>query len=297
MKSRLIPKPFVVVLLWGIAATSVPSEAAENVARTLQEALKERGFYTAAPSGVMDEQTRAALKRFQIREGLTVTGEPDAATLQALGNGPPSGVAAARDNVPARERAQQMVTSDRDFLERVEAMEAQGTPAARAPVESTRLPPVAAPPEPAAVERRTEPLRREESPAQPAAEPPGAVSDDAVIRFVQSYLDAAEAPSPESEVAHYAKEVDYFDSGKVSRDFVRKDQARYYQRWPTREFKLLGEPQVDRRSPDGATVRFRVAYALRGKGENARGQTENVVRLRREGSSLRIAAIRERKLD
>lgn len=290
----------VVLCIVTFLISSATSEAAENVARALQDALKARGFYTANPTGTMDAPTRDALKRFQIREGLNVTGEPDTATLQALGNQPPT-KAGAPENVSVRERAQHVVASDREFLQRVEAMEEARGQTTRTAVgagpDTRTLPPVAAPPErtdrrkPVAPDRPRQPATQEET------EPPAGVSDDAAIGFVQSYLQAAQGASPAGEVAHYAESVDYFDSGKVSRDFVRKDQARYYRRWPERQFKLLGPPNIERKSTDSATVRFRVAYALQGNGEKASGRTENVVRLRREGSALRIVAIRERKLE
>jgi hypothetical protein len=272
------------VIFFGVLAFAALAAENVNVARALQIALKERGFYTAAqPSGVMDEPTRAALKRFQIREGLSVTGEPDTATLQALGNPAATKNKIAASSLSARERAQQIASSDREFLAGVEAMEHRAEPPQRVPpTPRARVSPSSVPP--------------------PVAEPPpdrnpSAVSEDAVAQFVENYLKAAEGPTPAAEVAHYAEQVDYFDNGKVSRDFIRKDQARYYKRWPIRDFKLLGAPRIERTSPDGATIRFRVAYALKGNGEKAAGRTEEVVRLHRQGAALRIAGIRERKLE
>jgi hypothetical protein len=290
----------VVLCIVTFLISSAGSEAADNVARALQEALKARGFYTANPTGTMDAPTREALKRFQIREGLNVTGEPDTATLQALGNQPATKAGAAQ-NISVRERAQHVVASDREFLQRVEAMEESRGQTTRTNVggepETRTLPPVAAPPERTDRRKPVAPDRLRQPDTHEQTELRAGVSDDAAIGFVQSYLQAAQGASPAGEVAHYAESVDYFDSGKVSRDFVRKEQARYYRRWPERQFKLLAQPQIERKSNDSATVRFRVAYALRGDGEKASGRTENVVRVRREGSALRIVAIRERKLE
>ena len=113
---------------------------------------------------------------------------------------------------------------------------------------------------------------------------------------MESYLDAAEQPSPDAELRFYAKEVDYFDRGKVSRRFIEKDQRSYYQRWPARKFKLLGPPTIRKVSDDGATVRYRLHYTLRGGNQIATGQTENVMRVKRTGSGWKIAGVRERKL-
>src|SRR5687768_1677105 len=57
------------------------------------------------------------------------------------------------------------------------------------------------------------------------------ITDEELIRFVQGYLDAAQQPTPDAEVNHYAKQVRYFDSGTVDQDFVAADQRRYYKLW------------------------------------------------------------------
>lgn len=50
-----------------------------------QEALKEQGFYYGEITGAKDTDTSAAIRRFQIRNGLKVTGELNAETLKSLG--------------------------------------------------------------------------------------------------------------------------------------------------------------------------------------------------------------------
>jgi len=50
----------------------------------VQARLKNLGFYTGSLTNQVDEATQEAIRRFQQREGLPVTGQPDAATRQAL---------------------------------------------------------------------------------------------------------------------------------------------------------------------------------------------------------------------
>jgi peptidoglycan hydrolase-like protein with peptidoglycan-binding domain len=52
--------------------------------RELQRRLIERGFDTGLVDGILGRQTRRAIARFQRANGLTVTGTPDSATLEAL---------------------------------------------------------------------------------------------------------------------------------------------------------------------------------------------------------------------
>ncbi len=53
--------------------------------RQVQDKLKAQDFYFGEPSGVMDEDTATALRRYQIRNDLAVTGELDEATAKSLG--------------------------------------------------------------------------------------------------------------------------------------------------------------------------------------------------------------------
>ena len=78
-------KPGWVLLAMMMAASSpMLVIAAEMPISAVQETLKREQFFYGEPSGVLDEPTHAALRRFQIRYGLPVSGEIDKATLQAL---------------------------------------------------------------------------------------------------------------------------------------------------------------------------------------------------------------------
>jgi peptidoglycan hydrolase-like protein with peptidoglycan-binding domain len=62
------------------AAKAVPSD----VVKAVQEALKKEG-YKVKVDGLMGKHTRTALKRYQKKNGLKVTGKTDEATLAKLG--------------------------------------------------------------------------------------------------------------------------------------------------------------------------------------------------------------------
>ncbi|MCS7035147.1 MAG: peptidoglycan-binding domain-containing protein [Saprospiraceae bacterium] len=55
--------------------------------RQLQEALKARGYYAGRVDGVLNEQVKAAILRFQAENDLPADGNVDIETLQALGLG------------------------------------------------------------------------------------------------------------------------------------------------------------------------------------------------------------------
>ncbi len=127
------------------------------------------------------------------------------------------------------------------------------------------------------------------------ASSPAAIPDEELVRFVQGYLQAAEQPSPEAEVAHYANRVRYFDSGTVDRTHVAEDQRRYYKTWPQRSFELVDGPMIIGQEGEAATVQFTIRYDLRGESRRATGMTENSMQVRRFGDDLRIVAMSERK--
>jgi hypothetical protein len=114
--------------------------------------------------------------------------------------------------------------------------------------------------------------------------------------FVEMYLSAAERPQPAAEVAMYADKVDYFSHGQLSRKAIEADQRNYYRRWPRRDFTLLEEPKVVEIRPSEVVVKFRVRYSVHNASRKAQGVTENIVRLTRVNSVLRITAIRERNI-
>lgn len=60
----------------------------DSLTSSVQQKLKDDGFYYGAISGSKDSETVAAIRRYQIRNGLKVTGELDAETQRALGMTP-----------------------------------------------------------------------------------------------------------------------------------------------------------------------------------------------------------------
>ena len=85
-------------------AALVSAQADPQVAKA-QQALKDQGFYYGAITGTKDADTTAAVRRYQIRNGLQITGELNAETRKSLGvaGGAPAPSAAppARTTPPA----------------------------------------------------------------------------------------------------------------------------------------------------------------------------------------------------
>ncbi|MDQ6765568.1 MAG: peptidoglycan-binding protein [Verrucomicrobiota bacterium] len=65
----------------------VTAARAESVTASVQQVLKDQGFYYGEVTGTKDADTTAAIRRYQIRNGLQITGELNAETRKSLGIG------------------------------------------------------------------------------------------------------------------------------------------------------------------------------------------------------------------
>jgi peptidoglycan hydrolase-like protein with peptidoglycan-binding domain len=59
--------------------------ATADQVKQAQAILKQRGFYNGEPAGKLDTDTRAGLRKYQLAEGLKVTGTLNKATLLKMG--------------------------------------------------------------------------------------------------------------------------------------------------------------------------------------------------------------------
>jgi len=130
-----------------ILALSAPAWA-DDQTQAVQQALKDQGFYYGQVDGQAGSETDAAIKRYQIRQGLDVTGKLDEPTLDSLNL---AGNTANRQTVeavpqdsgnsagvtPEATPAPRVVQSDKEFLDHHPA----GTPAPAPPVDDDSVPP------------------------------------------------------------------------------------------------------------------------------------------------------------
>jgi peptidoglycan hydrolase-like protein with peptidoglycan-binding domain len=111
-------KRFLLVLLLGFS----PLLHAEEQTRAVQELLKDKGFYYGEVDGNAGAETSAAIRRYQIRNGLQVTGDLDQETASSMkiGRTPEAGappVPEQEEQQPdLRAPASRIVESDKQFL-------------------------------------------------------------------------------------------------------------------------------------------------------------------------------------
>ncbi|SRR6266480_3390395 len=73
-----------IIMHLGIALVFVSLMHADQTVQSVQQALKDQGFYYGNVTGDKSAETTSAIRRYQIRNGLQVTGEIDPETLQSL---------------------------------------------------------------------------------------------------------------------------------------------------------------------------------------------------------------------
>lgn len=72
-------------LVLALLFAALVSAHADPQVASAQQALKDQGFYYGAVTGTKDADTTAAIRRYQIRNGLQITGELNAETRKSLG--------------------------------------------------------------------------------------------------------------------------------------------------------------------------------------------------------------------
>ena len=72
------------LLCFVVTLCAVSLVRADQTIRSLQQTLKNQGFYYGAVTGDKSAETTAAIRRYQIRNGLQVTGEIDEETLRSV---------------------------------------------------------------------------------------------------------------------------------------------------------------------------------------------------------------------
>src|SRR6266403_2236449 len=68
-----------------LVAALAPGARADQAVQNVQQALKDQGFYYGEVTGEKDADTTAAIRRYQIRNGLQISGDLNDETLKSLG--------------------------------------------------------------------------------------------------------------------------------------------------------------------------------------------------------------------
>ncbi|MFN2475635.1 MAG: peptidoglycan-binding protein [Chthoniobacterales bacterium] len=257
-------------LVAALVICGIASATADDNIRAAQARLKEGGFFFGETNGQYNSETAAAVSRYQIRNGLQITGQLDAATAKALGVSPASSASAA----PAggAEAWQRLRKPDQQFLQRQSA-----------------------PPAPAKAKLRPVPAQ---PPVREAAPPPAdattfVLSRERLRDWVAAFVLAGLDPHVGAELDFFGDRVNYFDSGVVGQERIRHDLQAYDAKWPQRSFRLAGEVNVQPQPDSRIRVTFPLRFELRKGSRHSAGKVQKTLLLEVIGDDLRIVAVNE----
>ena len=266
--------------------------AEENV-RVVQMKLHEAGLYFGDIDGAYSSELAAALGRYQIRNGLPITGQLDTETTKSL-DAKPAVATTAADRTRSSETWRRLRMSKQQTPNN--AQETSSSRTAGTPGSGAEMP---APSPPAA----TTPLFSES--AEPASAPPATASDtvssspgfstERLRDYVGAFVLAGLDPRIGSETEFFADRVQYYDEGVISREKICKDLERYAARWPERRFWLDGDITVDPQNGNRVRVTFPLRYELRNGAKHSSGKISKTLVLKPAGDDLQIVAVNERK--
>ena len=262
---------FLVVTFGAIGAAR-----ADDTVRAVQTRLKAGGFYFGEINGRYDSDTAAGVTRYQIRNGLQITGKLDQATRFALG------VTATEPKTPLPRFGEDVWRSlrktDQVAINKMIAEDAKKKEKPRpAPVVSSKSPAPQLSPAPTA---RTSSVRGQ---------------DERLHDYIAAFVLAGLDPQVGAETEFFADRVNYFGKAGVTREKIQRDLHRYDDRWPTRGFWLAGDLNVHQEQ-NGLSVTFPLRYELRNGSKHAAGKVWKTLVLEKTGpDDFQIVAVNERK--
>jgi peptidoglycan hydrolase-like protein with peptidoglycan-binding domain len=251
--------------------------------RMVQEKLHEAGFYFGEIDGAYSSELAAALGRYQIRNGLPITGQLDVETSKALGASP-AVTTTANDRAESSETWRRLRANEGGTRTSAQVASSQSR---ETPPTNTHMPPRSAP-------TAATPIPPAET--QSASAPlPANVSKERLRDYVGGFVLAGLDPHVGSEADFFADRVRYYDQGIIDREKIREDLQRYAARWPTRRFWLDGDISVEPQGENGVSVTFPLRYDLRNGGKHSSGRINKTLILERTGDDFQIVGVNERK--
>jgi peptidoglycan hydrolase-like protein with peptidoglycan-binding domain len=299
--------------------------ADENV-RAVQEKLRDGGFYSGEIDGAYSSDLSAALTRYQIRNGLPISGQLDVETSNALGAKPAVGPSTADTEQSSSETWRRLRRGERKTSTSARRSETAATEARETSVPPTdevagsnaETRPRSAPAATAEVSSESE---------QPATEAPGAartssettrtapsafakatadralpattsadeLSTERLRDYVAAFVLAGLDKNVGAETEFFADRVEYYDQGTMDREKIREDLKRYDERWPERHFWIAGKINLEPQSDNRVRVTFPLGFKLRNANRQSSGKINKTLVLEPAGEDFQIVAVNEGK--
>jgi len=280
---------------------------ADDNVREVQTKLSDEGFYFGQIDGAYSNDLSAALSRYQIRNGLPITGQLDAETSKALGAKPAVGPSTGAGEQSSetwrglRKRERRASTSGRrSESAAAEARETSSPTDNETPPTGTETPQQTTPVEARTSAETTQPASSAFAKATADRTPPATgsadeFSTDRLRDYVAAFVLAGLDKSVGAEAEFFADRVNYYDQGVMGREKIREDLKRYDERWPERHFWVAGKINVEVQSENRVRVTFPLGFKLRNGNKQSSGKVDKTLVLEPAGDDLQIVAVNEHK--
>ena len=282
-----------VVLALAIGIAFVRSVSADENVRAVQEKLRDGGFYSGEIDGAYSSDLALALTRYQIRNGLAITGQLDAETSKALG-ADLAVTTTATDGAKSSETWRRLRAGQRQTLTNARVT---SSPRSETPGTNNDITPRSAP-------AATTPIASDDAKtsgppdtAQETTSSAAGTSAEQLRDYVGAFVLAGLDPQVGSETDFFAERVKYYDEGVIGREKIRKDLQRYAMRWPDRRFWLDGDVTIEPQTENRVRVKFPLRYELRNGAKHSSGKINKTLVLEPAGEDLQIVAVNEQKAD
>jgi hypothetical protein len=113
-----------------------------------------------------------------------------------------------------------------------------------------------------------------------------------VTSFISRFIRAGEGISPEAVMRCYAGSVDYFEEGVRSSDQIKDDVVKHFAKWPTRSYRLVGEPLEAGQEGTEKFITYEVFFEVSDGKKKIEGLSRNMVSV--DATEMKITAIREK---
>src|ERR1700730_17488885 len=113
-------------------------------------------------------------------------------------------------------------------------------------------------------------------------------------RFIAEFVRAGENGSSNGQTEFYASPCDYFENGQCTGESIYRELEDYNNKWPSREYRLLGTPAVNIvKAGDTYEVGFKVQFTVHNRSKTLSGICNFRAQVARSGTSFLITSIRE----
>ena len=276
----------------------VGSLRADDNVRRVETKLRDQGFYFDEIDGAYSSALAAALTRYQIRNGLPITGQLDEETGKALG-AKPAVTNDAADPAKSAETWRRLRKKDEQFLAKSNARGAtsRGAAASTATAQagSTSMPHTSvAPTLRAPAESPSEQVASQTTAASASL---GDASLERIRDYVAAFILAGLDPQVGAETDFFADRAQYYNDGVLDREKIRKDLQRYDARWPQRRFWLAGDIRILPQNDGRLEVSFPLRFELGNGRKHSAGKIDKTIMLKPSGEDWQIVAVNERKAE